>query len=325
MRGKRSKQYRKLMHQYELSFNFRVPYQVLVDADMIKDTFRFKMNLPLFLERTLHGQVKPMITQCSIRHLYTADAPDAAAKNAWIDTAKSFERRRCNHHTLDEPLSTLECLKSVVDPKDSSTNKNRYVVASQDQKVRSAMRRITGVPLIYVNRSVMIMEPMATQTEEFREAEEMGKVRAGLKGRRGAVPEQPLKRKREDDDDEDEDGEGEATEGAPAADAEAAAPKKRVKKGPKGPNPLSVKKSKKQTAKEEAEKQAIRKAATLDPQAMEKALDASVAIESTANDGSEAAGKKRRRRKHKTGGDAAADQADADADDAPAVAMEVDA
>jgi len=59
MRGKRSKQYRKLMHQYELSFNFRVPYQVLVDADMIKDTFRFKMNLPLFLERTLHGQVKP--------------------------------------------------------------------------------------------------------------------------------------------------------------------------------------------------------------------------------------------------------------------------
>lgn len=59
MRGKRSKQYRKLMHQYELSFNFHVPYQVLIDADMIKDTFRFKMNLPLFLERTLHGQIKP--------------------------------------------------------------------------------------------------------------------------------------------------------------------------------------------------------------------------------------------------------------------------
>ncbi|KAI4740792.1 hypothetical protein E4T50_08774 [Aureobasidium sp. EXF-12298] len=319
MRGKRSKQYRKLMHQYELSFNFRVPYQVLIDAEMIKDTFRFKMNLPLFLERTLHGQVKPMITQCSIRHLYTAEAPDAAAKNAWIDTAKSFERRRCNHHTLEEPLSTLECLKSVVDPKDSSTNKNRYVIASQDQKVRSAMRKITGVPLIYVNRSVMIMEPMATQTEEFREAEEMGKVRAGLKGRRGAAPEQALKRKRDDEDDEEE---GEAKDDGPAQDTDAA-PKKRVKKGPKGPNPLSVKKSKKQTTKEEAEKQAIRKAAKLDPQAAEKALGADVAVEMTENDASEAAGKKRRRRKHKTAGDSAADQADAD--DAPAVAMEVDA
>jgi U3 small nucleolar RNA-associated protein 23 len=62
MRGKRSKQYRKLMHQYERSFNFRVPYQVLIDAEMIKDTFRFKMNLPLFLERTLHGQVKPSMS-----------------------------------------------------------------------------------------------------------------------------------------------------------------------------------------------------------------------------------------------------------------------
>jgi U3 small nucleolar RNA-associated protein 23 len=261
-----------------------------------------------------------VITQCSIRHLYTAEGPDAAAKMAWIDTAKSFERRRCNHHTLDEPLSTLECLKSVVDPKDSSTNKNRYVIASQDQKVRSAMRRITGVPLIYVNRSVMIMEPMATQTEEFREAEEMGKVRAGLKGRRGAAPEQALKRKREDEDDDDD--EAEAKEDAPAQDTDAA-PKKRVKKGPKGPNPLSVKKSKKQTTKEEAEKQAIRKAAKTDPQAVEKALDANVAVEMTENDASEAAGKKRRRRKHKTAGDSAADQPDAD--DAPAVAMEVDA
>ncbi|KAI4845106.1 hypothetical protein E4T45_07862 [Aureobasidium sp. EXF-8846] len=149
----------------------------------------------------------------------------------------------------------------------------------------------------------------------------MGKVRAGLKGRRGAAPEQALKRKRDDEDD-DEDDEAEAKDDAPAQDTDAA-PKKRVKKGPKGPNPLSVKKSKKQTTKEEAEKQAIRKAAKSDPQALEKALDAHVAVEMTENDASEAAGKKRRRRKHKTAGDSAAGQADAD--DAPAVAMEVDA
>lgn len=59
MRGKRSKQYRKLMHQYQLSFNFREPYQVLVDAQMIQDAARYKMPLAQSLERTLHGQVKP--------------------------------------------------------------------------------------------------------------------------------------------------------------------------------------------------------------------------------------------------------------------------
>lgn len=245
-----------------------------------------------------------MITQCSIRHLYTADGPDAATKNSWIDTAKSFERRRCNHHTLDEPLSTLECIKSVVDPKESGTNKHRYVVASQDQKVRSSMRNITGVPLIYVNRSVMVMEPMAAKTEDFRDAEEMGKVRAGLKGRRGAAPDANLKRKRSDEDEEED-----AAEDTPAADAEVA-PKKKAKKGPKGPNPLSVKKSKKRPAQEEQEKQAIRKASKTDPQAAEKALDADDAIDSIANDQSEVSGKKKRRRKHKSTADTAADQAD---------------
>jgi hypothetical protein len=59
MRGKRSKQYRKLMQQYGLSFGFREPYQVLMDADIIRDADRFKMDLVGGLERTLHGQVKP--------------------------------------------------------------------------------------------------------------------------------------------------------------------------------------------------------------------------------------------------------------------------
>ena len=59
IRGKRSKQYRKLMHQYELTFGFREPYQIIVDAKIVEDAARFKMDLPTALERTLHGKIKP--------------------------------------------------------------------------------------------------------------------------------------------------------------------------------------------------------------------------------------------------------------------------
>ena len=59
MRGKRSKQYRKLMLKYSQSFAFREPYQVLVDAEIVRDAVRFKMDLHPALERTLHGKVKP--------------------------------------------------------------------------------------------------------------------------------------------------------------------------------------------------------------------------------------------------------------------------
>ena len=189
--------------------------------------------------------------------------------------AKEAERRRCGHHELREPLSALECLESVVDPKGSGRNRFNYVVASQDEGVRRAMRAKAGVPLVYLKRSVMILEPMGVVSEEVREREEKGKVRAGLKGGRGAVR-GGGKRKRE----ESEDG-GDAEVGG----GEEPVTKKKKLKGPKGPNPLSVKKSKKEgdkkaVAKEvEDERSVLRKAAKQDPQVGEKALDAADAVE----------------------------------------------
>ncbi|KAI5366290.1 Putative rRNA-processing protein Fcf1/Utp23 [Septoria linicola] len=287
MKGKRSKTYRKLMQKYQLNFDFREPYQVLVDAELIKDAARFKMQLGKMLENTLHGEIKPMITQCCIRHLY--NAPADPHKDEWIDAAKQAERRRCGHHELPEPLSTLECLESVVDPKGSGHNKHRYVVASQDDTVRRKMRTIVGVPLVYIARSVMILEPMADVTEGVREREEKAKVKAGLSGRRNVGNASGEKRKR-DDEDSDED-EREATAGAESA------AKKQKRKGPKGPNPLAVKKSKKEKpAQKQADDQmaVIRKVTKNDPQAGEKA-----GLAVTADGHTEAPKKRRRKRKPK--------------------------
>lgn len=59
MKGRRSKVYRKLMNQFHLNFGFREPYQVIVDAQLVEDCYKFTMDLLPALERTLHGQVKP--------------------------------------------------------------------------------------------------------------------------------------------------------------------------------------------------------------------------------------------------------------------------
>ena len=63
------------MDQFSMTFGFREPYQVLgkfpfarvsipslqlpVDAEMVKDSSRFKMDLEPALSRTVHGKVKP--------------------------------------------------------------------------------------------------------------------------------------------------------------------------------------------------------------------------------------------------------------------------
>lgn len=59
MRGKRSKQYRKLMTQYAQIWGFREPYQCIIDAEMVADCHNFKYDLLAGLERTLHGKIKP--------------------------------------------------------------------------------------------------------------------------------------------------------------------------------------------------------------------------------------------------------------------------
>lgn len=297
MKAKRAKQYRKLMHQYGLHFGFREPYQVLIDAGMIKDAARFKMQLGSMLENTLHGQIKPMITQCCIRHLYdieTSTSQERAEKDSWIEAAKAAERRRCGHHELEEPLSTLECLESVVDPKDSGRNRHRYVVASQDQGVRRRMREIAGVPLVYINRSVMILEPMALATEDVRSKEEKLKMRSGLKSRRAAAG---VKRKRDDDGDEmdAEVGLGTQREGEP---------KKRKIKGPKEPNPLSVMKPKKMKAPQlltigGERRVTIRKAMQPDSLQEERSARLIQNDDSQNNDTTDGAKKRKRKRKPK--------------------------
>ncbi|KAH8815339.1 Fcf1-domain-containing protein [Xylogone sp. PMI_703] len=281
MRGKRSKQYRKLMQQYGMSFGFREPYQVLLDADIIRDAERFKMDLVGGLERTLHGQVKPMITQCSMRHLYAASSEPGVP--AVIDKAKQYERRRCGHRpeTHPEPLSALECLSSVVDPKNNKTNKNRYIVASQQQEVRKFMRGVAGVPLVYVHRSVMIMEPMAESTADIREKGEKVKFREGLKRGSGSIG---MKRKREEEGESD--GEGEGTGEGNAEEKEEKKKKKKKKYGLKGPNPLSVKKSKKNPDSDTVTKEQKSK------------VDGKAARDGNQTNDSESGSKRKRRRKH---------------------------
>ncbi|KXH69352.1 hypothetical protein CSAL01_12217 [Colletotrichum salicis] len=238
MRGKRSKQYRKLMNQYQLTWGFREPYQCLVDAEMVVDCHNFRYDLLAGLERTLHGKVKPMITQCEIRKLYLRkNEPDM---NKIIDFAKTLERRRCGHLPEDypEPLSTMECMKAVVDPKSNLVNKHRYCVASQSGDVRRMLREIPGVPQIYIKRSVMILEPMATESVAIRTKEEKSKFRDGL-----VRPERKRKREEEEDDDDETGKEGGAAGKAGGQEQQ----KKDKKRGRKGPNPLAVKKAKKAT------------------------------------------------------------------------------
>ncbi|EIW86557.1 hypothetical protein CONPUDRAFT_133964 [Coniophora puteana RWD-64-598 SS2] len=120
-----------------------------------------------------------------------------------VDLAKALERRKCNHR---EPIAGDECLKTVV----GETNKHRYVVATKSHELRAHLRGVAGTPVIHVNRSVVILEPPSDATLKAKERAE----------------------------DQSQNPEDRDLVLLPQR-TEAATNVK--KKGPKGPNPLSVK------------------------------------------------------------------------------------
>lgn len=171
MRQKRAKSYRKQMLVYNHTFKFREPYQVIVDEQIVLTCDQAKYDLAKGLGRTLQAEVKPMITQCCMQALYATNNQSA------ISMAKEFERRRCNHPPT-APLAPHECIKSIVVIK--GKNKHRYVVASDNEKLRWSLRKIPGIPLIFMNRSVMVMEPLSKGSASVSNELEESKLTGGL-------------------------------------------------------------------------------------------------------------------------------------------------
>lgn len=209
MRQKRAKAYKKQMNIYLHTFKFREPFQTIVDDELVLNCDKASFDLVKGLNRTIQAETKPMITQCCMQALYATDNQRA------IETAKTFERRRCNHPPKD-PKPPAECIESIVNI--DGVNKHRYIVASQSTRLRRRLRAVPGVPLIFMNRSVMVMEPASDASHRAAALQENAKLTAGLNDAKVGYVEK---------------------EEAPA---EQKPPKKR--KGPSEPNPLSVKKKK---------------------------------------------------------------------------------
>jgi U3 small nucleolar RNA-associated protein 23 len=132
-----------------------------------------------------------VITQCCIHELYLR----GKSHQPVVDLAKSFERRKCNHK---EAIPGNECIASLVgrlslqynhptSPHMSAdrvlcalyilgeTNKHRYVIATQSHPLRVSLRAIPGVPIVHINRSVMVLEPPSEATLQFKQ-----RVRYGI-------------------------------------------------------------------------------------------------------------------------------------------------
>ncbi|QRW17827.1 rRNA processing protein, Fcf1 family protein [Rhizoctonia solani] len=170
-----------------------------------------------------------------------------------VDLAKLFERRKCNHR---EAIENEPCIESVV----GETNKHRYVVASQSTDLRNKLRKIPAVPLVHINRSVMVLEPRSEATIKAKDQSESASM--------GVT-----------------DSEARALTSSSTPTATEPTHKRKIAKGP---NPLSMKKKKPKSEK--------RKRDSGEPEAKAQKV---IANGESQAENSEGGHKRKRRRKHK--------------------------
>ncbi|KAG0139828.1 hypothetical protein CROQUDRAFT_718880 [Cronartium quercuum f. sp. fusiforme G11] len=168
MKTKRTKANRKTMQIYNSVFKFREPYQVLLDADFMITAVTQKIDIQSRLESVVGGSVKPMITQCSIAHLIQLATDGNQTAQDAVDLARKIcERRKCNHWKTKE--SSIKCIQGVVG---ETENRLRYLIATQDQSFRTHLREnVIGVPILYVNRSGLLLLEEEGPASELRRKE----------------------------------------------------------------------------------------------------------------------------------------------------------
>ncbi|KAH7341893.1 Fcf1-domain-containing protein [Rhizoctonia solani] len=276
MRQKRAKAYKKLMALYSMNFGFRQPYQVLVDSTFCIEVCQHKMDPVKQLTTVLQGECKliKVITQCSMVELYKL-GPSA---QHIVDLAKLFERRKCNHR---EAIENEPCIESVV----GESNKHRYVVASQSTDLRNKLRMIPAVPLVHINRSVMVLEPRSEATIRAKDRSDSANM---------DVTESEAKM-------------------LTSTSAPAPAEPTHKRKLAKAPNPLSMKKKKPKVIPEEYKKQQTKSDSSVGrpdkrKRDLEQSHDNSRKDQEAVNGGTlpesgEGGHKRKRRRKHKASGD----------------------
>ena len=208
MRIKRKKHCDKYLAFYRNKFKIHEPYQIIVDLTFCQEALQNRVQIKDQLTRYLSGSFKLFNTSCIL-----SEGKELGPKlHGAVVIAEKFETRNCGH---ERTIPANACLASLV----KRGNEHGLFIATQDSELRDSLRKKPGIPLLHVNHNVIVLEKPSSASVQASDKQDSKRLiseheRDMLK----------LLKKTEN-------------------------PGKiqgfRKRKGPKGPNPLSVKKKRK--------------------------------------------------------------------------------
>jgi U3 small nucleolar RNA-associated protein 23 len=142
-------------------------------------------NLENSLAKILGGNVRIFTTSCIYKELKSLKLFHL------LENYKNYELKFCSHKNNTQ-VSGAECIKSII----GTENKLKFGVATQDKELRRELANVPGVPLIYTNRSVYILEPPSSSSLEFLEKREAEKYSSHLSVQDSVVENSVVRKKK---------------------------------------------------------------------------------------------------------------------------------
>ena len=172
MKVNRSKFIRKYLRFYRLVFGLEAPFKVLLDGNFIFAAMKYKVDImarlisllqeervEIFVLRSSLLELNGLgekgsaalqfgLKRCTILEDYSADGKD---KDREKKKGKGIEKGMGS----DGVSGAYHFLRNAV----SDQTAPRYLLATQDGALRSSVGKLGGIPLLYLNKVWLVMEP----------------------------------------------------------------------------------------------------------------------------------------------------------------------
>lgn len=176
MRVNRSKLNRKYLRFFRIVYHIVPKYKIILDGNFIYSALKQNVDIIERLTRLLQGEgLRLYMLKSCYKELCQVGEKTRVAKEFTDAHCDLIDDVGCTGDTpSDKILSYLTSLRTHC-PEDESRWRN-YFVGTQDKELRGALRRVPGVPILYLNKVILVLEPPSDTSRKHSSELEAAKV-----------------------------------------------------------------------------------------------------------------------------------------------------
>ena len=160
MGRKKDKWIKKTLNFYKFIFKFDSPYKVIIDGNFAAMALNKKFEMKSALEKLLDSKVILTIPSCIFTEVQSLESKIPGL----LKLLSQYKIQQCPHGLL----SPTNCIRDYIGNK----NQSKYFVATQDNFLRIQLRNIQGVPLIFFEQNMLLMDKPSRVSIEASERRE---------------------------------------------------------------------------------------------------------------------------------------------------------